>query len=54
VYGYTPYSKPPEDGKIRELQPAYNWVKLRDEFLHPKGESFEIRPINYSWVYTTE
>ena len=54
VYGYTTFSKPPEDGKLRELQPAFNWVKLRDEFLHPKGESLDIRPINYSWVYTTE
>jgi hypothetical protein len=54
VYGYTPHSKPPEDGKLREPQPPYNWVKLRDEFLHPKGESLDIRPINYSWVYTTE
>ena len=54
VYGYTPYSKPPEDGKLRELQWPYNWLKLRDEFLHPKGESLDLRPINYSWVYTTE
>jgi len=54
VYGYTPYSKPPEDGKLRELQSPYNWLKLRDEFLHPKGDSLDLRPINYSWVYTTE
>jgi hypothetical protein len=54
VYGYTTYSKPPEDGKLRELQSPYNWLKLRDEFLHPKGESLDIRPITYSWVYTSE
>ena len=52
VYSYTPYSKPPENGKLRKLKPAYNWLKIRDEFLHPKTESTNLRPINYSWVYT--
>lgn len=53
VYDYTTYSKPPDDGKLRKLRPAYNWLKLRDEFLHPKDNSLNLRPINYSWVYTT-
>ena len=52
VYSYTPYSKPPEDGKLRKLKPAYNWLKIRDEFLHPKTDSPNLRPINYNWVYT--
>lgn len=54
VYGYTLYSNPPEGGKLRRLKPAYNWLKLRDEFLHPKDNSLNLRPINYSWIYTTE
>jgi hypothetical protein len=54
VYDYTVHSKPPEDGKLRKVQPAYNWLRLRDEFLHPRDNSFNLRPINYSWVYTTE
>jgi len=54
VYDYTIHSKPPEDGKLRKPKPAYNWLKLRDEFLHPKDNSLNLRPINYSWVYTTE
>ena len=52
VYSYTPHSKPPEDGKLRKLKPAYNWLKIRDEFLHPKTDSPNLRPINYNWVYT--
>jgi len=52
-YGYTSYSKPPEDGKLRKLKPAYNWLKLRDEFLHPKLGAREAKSINYNWVYTT-
>jgi hypothetical protein len=51
VYSYTSFSKPPEDGKLRRPKPAYNWLKLRDEFLHPKDTSQHLRPISYSWVY---
>ena len=54
VYGYTPYSKPPEDGKLRKIRPAYNWLKLRDEFLHPKDDRITLRPISYNWVYAPE
>ena len=54
VYDYTLHSKPPEDGKLRKVKPAYNWLRLRDEFLHPRDNSLNLRPINYSWVYTTE
>jgi hypothetical protein len=54
VYEYTYYSKPPEDGKLRRVKPAYNWLKLSDEFLHPKGELLNLRPVNYSWVYTPQ
>jgi hypothetical protein len=54
VYSYTSYSKPPEDGKLRKLKPAYNWLKLRDELLHPNDSAPNSIPINYNWVYTTE
>ena len=54
VYTYTTHAKPPEDGKLRKPKSAYNWLRLRDEFLHPKAPGLELRPINYNWVYTTE
>jgi hypothetical protein len=54
VYGYTKYSKPPEDGKLRRLRPAYNWLKLRDELLHPHDHSPNASPITYNWVYTSQ
>ncbi|MBW1923735.1 MAG: hypothetical protein JRJ35_09700 [Deltaproteobacteria bacterium] len=53
-YRYTPHSKPPEDGKLRRVKPAYNWLKLWDEYLHPKIEAFEAKPIPYKWVYSAE
>lgn len=54
VYVYTSYSKQPEDGRLRRPRPAYNWLKLRDEFLHPRDGFINLRPINYNWVYTSE
>lgn len=54
VYDHTSHSKPPEDGKLRKLKPAYNWLKLRDEFLHPKDTFLTQKPINYNWVYKAE
>ena len=51
-YGLTLYSKPPEDSKLRKLRPAYNWLKLRDEFLHPRIDALDAKPISYNWVYT--
>lgn len=54
VYDYTVYSRPPDDGKLRKLRPAYNWLKLADEFLHPRPDSPNAGPINYSWVYASE
>lgn len=53
-YTYTPHSKPPEDGKLRELEPAYNWLKLRFEYLHPKAAAMSARPMNYRWVYSSD
>jgi hypothetical protein len=53
-YGPTAYSKPPEDGKLRKLKSAYHWLKLWDEFLHPKVDALDASPINYKWVYSTE
>ena len=53
-YTHTLYSKPPEDGKLRKLTPAYNWLKLRDEFLHPKNNALDAKPISYDWIYRSE
>jgi hypothetical protein len=53
-YGYTNHAKLPGHGKWRRLKPAYSWLKLKDEFLHPKNTWPSLRPINYNWVYSSE
>lgn len=51
-YSHTTHSKPPEDGRLRRLKPAYNWLKLREELLHPKGNALSSKPVSYAWVYS--
>lgn len=53
-YSYTAHSKPPKDGKLRKVRPAYNWLTLRRELIHPKLDAPHATPIPYSWVYSTD
>jgi hypothetical protein len=54
VYGHTAHAKPPEDGKMRRLKHHVSWIRLKDEFLHPKEAFLDLRPINYRWVYASD
>nr|MBP7322236.1 hypothetical protein [Deltaproteobacteria bacterium] len=54
LYDHTQHARPPEEGKLRRLRPAYNWLRLTDEFLHPNESALDYRPINYDWVYSNE
>jgi len=54
VYGHTVHAKPPADGKLRRLKAQVSWIRLKDEFLHPKETFLDFRPINYRWVYAPD
>jgi len=54
VYHNTVYSKPPEDGRLRMLQPDYQWLTVSDQLLTPLPGNLEIYPIPYSTIYTSE
>ncbi len=54
AYSHTVHAKPPKDGKLRKIKPAYNWLRLRDEFLLAKLSSPHAKPIPYSWVYAAD
>lgn len=51
MYEYTPHSKLPEDGRLRKVRPAYNWLKLQEELIHPKENSLTASPLQIEWVY---
>jgi len=52
IYEHTPSSLPPEEGKLRKFKPGYNWLRLKNELLHPTINSLNAGPIDYDWVYT--
>jgi hypothetical protein len=54
VYHNTVYSKPPEDGKLRTLQPDYQWLTVSNQFLMPLPVNPESYPIVYSTIYTPD
>ena len=54
AYGHTAHSRPPKDGKLRKIRPAYSWLRLNAEFLHAKMDSPHASPIPYSWVYAAD
>ncbi len=54
VYRNTIHSKPPEDGKIRELKPDYQWLTVSDQLLMPLRGHTDVYPIPYSTIYTPD
>ena len=53
VYSNSIYSRPPFDGKLRELQPDYQWLNVSDQLLVPINLT-DIYPIPYSTIYTAD
>ena len=52
TYAYTVHSRPPEDGKLREINPDVNWLAVGEEHVLPKPGVSKYPPINLSLVYT--
>lgn len=48
IYRYTSYGKPPESGKLRRVKPAYNWIRIAGEYLHPRNNLLDVDPIPWS------
>jgi hypothetical protein len=54
VYRNTIHSKPPEDGKLRELRPDFQWLTVSDQLLVPLPGHNDIYPVPYSTIYTPD
>ncbi len=52
TYAYTVHSRPPEDGKLREINPDFNWLTVGDEHILPKPGVRKYPPINLNLIYT--
>lgn len=51
-YAYTAHSRPPEDNKLREINPDVNWLAVGAEHLLPKPGVKKYPPINLNLIYT--
>ena len=52
TYDYTSQSRPPDDGKLRELKPDLNWLSVGGQHLCPKPGVWEYRPIPLNVIYS--
>jgi hypothetical protein len=51
VYGQNEHSKPPTDGKLRDLKGDVAWLRVRNQLLVPKSSETTTRPIRYQTIY---
>ena len=51
VYTHNEHSKPPLDGKMREMKPDVQWLRVRNQLLIPKSTYSAVRPIRYQIIY---
>ena len=51
IYDHNEHSRPPEDGKLRDLNPDYHWLNVDLQLLVPPPTSGDVRPIHLSRVY---
>ncbi len=54
VYRNGIYSKPPEDGKLRNLRPDYQWLNVHDQLLLPLPDQHDAYPIRYNTIYSAD
>ncbi|MBF0170524.1 MAG: hypothetical protein HQK87_05475 [Nitrospinae bacterium] len=51
VYAYNEHSKPPIDGKLRDLKADVSWLRVRNQLLVPNFSMIDTRPIRYQVLY---
>ncbi len=52
TYAYTNWSRPPDDGKLREINPDVNWLTVGQEHILPKPGVMKYPPLPVNLIYT--
>ncbi|MCK4389678.1 MAG: hypothetical protein KAV83_05510 [Desulfobacterales bacterium] len=52
TYDRTSHARPPEDGKLRELNTEYFWTTVINQSILPKPGIWDKSPLPYSFIYT--
>lgn len=50
-YAYTNYARPPDDGKLREINPDVNWLTVGQEHILPKPGVMKYPPLPFGYIY---
>ncbi len=51
-YAFTEQARPPEDGKLRELKPDLNWLRVDGQFLLPRPGARKYPPLPVNVIYS--
>jgi hypothetical protein len=52
TYAYTNHARPPDDGKLRELNPDVNWLSIGQEHILPKPGVHKYPPLPIAFIYS--
>ena len=52
TYAYTSHSRPPEDGKLRDIKPDLSWLSVGGQHILPKPGVWKLPPLEVNMIYT--
>jgi hypothetical protein len=52
TYAFTSHSRPPEDGKMRDIKPDLSWLTVGGQHILPKPNAWKYPPIPLNAIYT--
>ncbi|MBW2568104.1 MAG: hypothetical protein JRD93_09915 [Deltaproteobacteria bacterium] len=52
AYSFTTHSRPPDDGKLREINPDHYWLTVGGQYILPKPEAWKYAPISLNAIYS--
>ncbi len=52
TYAYTDQARPPDDGKLREINPDLNWLSVGAQHILPKPGNWKYPPIALNVIYS--
>ncbi len=52
AYAHTSHARPTDDGKLREVKPDLNWIRVDTQYLLPKPGVRKYAPIPLNVIYS--
>jgi hypothetical protein len=53
TYAYTSHSRPPEDGKMRDINPDLSWLTVGGQHILPKPGVWKYPPLRFNAIYSS-